>query len=96
MRSAQRGHSDRPSGKGWPSLSGVYGQTRGIFLRGRWPPLCAPSEVSELTLWVSRKPQRKCRAREGDFGGGLIHLPLASEVNPCGDLVVEAEDLHGG
>jgi hypothetical protein len=46
--------------------------------------------------WVSRKPQRKYRGREGDRGRGLIHLPLASEVNPRVGLLVEAEDLHGG
>jgi hypothetical protein len=52
--------------------------------------------VSELTLWVSRKPQRKCRGREGDCGRGLIHRRLAGEVNPRVGLLVEAEDLHGG
>ena len=52
--------------------------------------------VSELTLLVSRKPQRKHRGREGDRGRGVIHLPLAGEVNPRVGLLVEAEDLHGG
>src|SRR5689334_4668528 len=33
------------------------------------------SEISELTLWVSRKPQRKYRGR-GSSRRGLIHLPL--------------------
>ena len=32
--------------------------------------------VSELTLWISRKPQQKYRGREGDRLRGLIHLPL--------------------
>jgi hypothetical protein len=52
--------------------------------------------ISELTLWVSRKPQRKYRGREGGRGRGLIHLPLPSEVNPRVGLLVEAEDLQGG
>jgi hypothetical protein len=52
--------------------------------------------ISELTLWVSRKPQRKYRGCEGGRGKGLVHLPLPSEVNPRVDLLVEAEDLHGG
>jgi hypothetical protein len=52
--------------------------------------------ISELTLWVSRKPQRKYRRREGGRGRGLIHLPLPSEVNPRVGLLVEAEDLQGG
>jgi hypothetical protein len=52
--------------------------------------------VSDLLLWVSRKSQRKYRGREGDRGRGLIHLSLASEVNPRVGLLVETEDLHGG
>jgi hypothetical protein len=51
--------------------------------------------VSELTLWVSRKPQRKYRGREGDHGRVLTHFPSASEVNPRVRVLVEAEDLHG-
>jgi hypothetical protein len=52
--------------------------------------------VSELMLWVSRKSQRKYRGRDGDRGRGLVHLPLAGEVNPRVGLLVEAEDLYGG
>jgi hypothetical protein len=52
--------------------------------------------VSELTLWVSHKPQRKYRGCEGGRGRGLVRLRLPGEVNPCVGLLVEAEDLHGG
>ncbi len=60
------------------------------------PTLELTPHVSELMLWVSRKPQRKYRGRDGDRGRGLVHLPLASEVNPRVGLLVEAEDLYGG
>jgi hypothetical protein len=52
-------------------------------------------EFSKLTLWVSRKPQRKYRVARV-IGRRLIHLPLAAEVSPRVGLLVEAEDLHGG
>jgi hypothetical protein len=42
------------------------------------------------------KAAAKLWGREGDCGRGLIHLPLAGEVNPRVDLWVEAEYLHGG
>ena len=42
------------------------------------------------------KAAAKLSGREGDRGGGLIHLPLAGEVNSHGGLLVEAEDLDGG
>ena len=48
--------------------------------------------VSKLTLWVSRKPQRKYVGR----GSGVIRLPLVGEVSLRVRLLVEAEDLHGG
>jgi hypothetical protein len=35
-------------------------------------------------------------AGEGDRDRGLIHLPLAGEVEPSMGLLVETEDLHGG
>jgi hypothetical protein len=47
------------------------------------PAFTLAHSVSELTLWVSRKPQRKYRGREGDRGRGLIHKrfsPLAQAV----------------
>jgi hypothetical protein len=45
---------------------------------------------------VFSKAAAKVSGCEGDRGGGLIHLPLAGEVNPRVGLLVEAEDLYGG
>ena len=90
--------ADEVSENAW--LRGAYRVGQGdAMTSGRSVPCRSFTKVhavSELTLWVSRKPQRNYRGCEGGRGRGLVRLRLPGEVNPRVRLLVEAEDLQGG